>query len=336
MRVTQRHAKIAGIGMHHPKRLVTNDYFNDLYQQDVGTFLREKRNIRQRYFMADSESTSDLIIPAAARALKRAKVKPEDLQLIIVATDTPDFVSPPTSAVVQYRLGAKNAGIFDVNAACAGFVTALDIANKFIAADERYENILIVGAYGMSKHLDFADHKIATLFADGAGAAVLQPTTDPDDGVIAGYLWADGRFHDAMGLYAGGTAQPTNEDVLHSNRHKLKFLRKIPAEFNAEHWPRIAHWLLNKVGKRAQAVDHFFLTQINIDSINQTLTHLEVPLNKSHNIMDRYGYTGSACLPMAMADAYDSGKLKKGDLLLMIGSGGGVAMGGAAIRWSME
>lgn len=334
--MTQRHAKITGLGMHVPKRLVTNDDFNDLYKQDVGTFLREKRNIRQRYFMDDSESTTDLIIPAAHQALKRAGIGPEDLQLIIIATDTPDFISPPTSAVVQYRLGARNAGVFDVNAACAGFVTALDIANKFISSDERYQNILIVGAYGMSKHLDFNDHKIATLFADGAGAAVLQPTSNPDEGVIAGYLWADGQFHDAMGLYAGGTAQPTNEDVLHTNRHKLKFLRKIPAEFNAEHWPRIAHWLLNRIDRRAQDVDHFFLTQINIDSINQTMARLEVPLDRSHNIMDRYGYTGSACLPMALADAYESGKLKAGDLLLMIGSGGGVAMGGAALRWSMK
>ncbi len=334
--MTQRHAKISSIAMHVPQRLVTNDYFNDHYKQDVGTFLKEKRNIRQRYFMADSESTSDLIVPAAEKALRQAGIRAEALDLIIIATDTPDYISPPTSAVIQHRLGAKNAGVFDVNAACAGFVTALDIGNKFIASDDRYKNILIVGAYGMSKHLDFKDHKIATLFADGAGAAVLQPTTNPDEGVIAGYLWADGQFHDAMGLYAGGTAQPTNEDVLHANTHKLKFLRKIPAEFNAEHWPRIAHWLLNKIERKARDVDHFFLTQINIDSINQTMTALEVPLDKSHNIMDRYGYTGSACLPMALSDAMEAKKLKKGDLLLMIGSGGGVAMGGAAIRWSID
>jgi 3-oxoacyl-[acyl-carrier-protein] synthase III len=334
--VISRRAKIASVAMHVPARRVPNEFFNDLYKQDVGTFLREKRNIRERYFMDSTEATSDLIIPAAKAAMARARVRPEELQLIIIATDTPDFISPPTSALIQHRLGAVNAGVFDLNAACAGFVTALDVANKYIAADEHYRNILIVGAYGMSKHLDFADHKIATLFADGAGAAVLQPTTDPDEGVLTTYLWADGQFHDAMGIYAGGTAIPTNADVVGTNRHKLKFLRKIPAEFNAEHWPRIARLLLERIGRRAQDVNQYFLTQINIDSIVQTLNHLEVPVERSHNIMDRFGYTGSACLPMAMTDAWEQKKLRRGDLLLMIGSGGGVAMGGAAIRWSLD
>ncbi|MGE0764011.1 MAG: 3-oxoacyl-ACP synthase III family protein [Bdellovibrionales bacterium] len=329
-----RQAKISGVGMCVPERLIPNSYFDELHKQDLGTFLREKRNIHQRYFMRDDQATSDLIVPAAEKALKAAGISAKDLQLIIVATDTPDFISPPTAAVVQHRLQATNAGVFDLNAACAGFVTGLDTAAKFIKADERYQNVLVVGAYGMSKHLDFADYKIASLFADGAGAAVLQPTENPQEGILASYLWADGQFHDAMGIYAGGTARPINQDVLHSKMHQLKFLRKIPAQFNAEHWPRIANLLLQKIGARAQDVNHYFLTQINIDSIHQTMDRLEVPRQRSHNIMNIYGYTGSACLPMAMADALEQGKLKKGDLVLMIGSGGGVAMGGAAIRWS--
>jgi len=331
-----RWAKISSVAMHVPERLVTNQYFNDLYKQDVDTFLREKRNIKQRYFMKDSEATSDLIIPAAERALQQAGVKAADLDLIIIATDTPDFISPPTASVIQHRLGAKNAGIFDVNAACAGFVTGLDIASKFISADPRYKNVLVVGAYGMSKHLDFSDYKIASLFADGAGAAVLQPTTDVNEGILASYLWSDGQYHDAMGIYAGGTARPVNADVLNSKMHQLKFLRKIPAEFNAEHWPRIANRLLNEAGVKANDVKRYFLTQINIDSIHQTMDRLEVPRDRSHNIMDRYGYTGSACLPMALADACEQHILKKGDAILMIGSGGGVAMGGLFIRWSYD
>lgn len=331
-----RWAKISSVAMHVPERLVTNQYFNDLYKQDIDTFLREKRNIRERYFMKDSEATSDLILPAARKALAQASVNAADLDLIIIATDTPDFISPPTAAVVQHKLGAVKAGIFDVNAACAGFVTGLDIASKYISADSRYQNVLVVGAYGMSKHLDFSDYKIASLFADGAGAAILQPTSDMNEGIVASYLWSDGQFHDAMGIYAGGTARPINEDVLASKMHQLKFLRKIPAEFNAEHWPRIANHLLQQVGLRAQEVKKYFLTQINIDSIHQTMDRLEVPRQSSHNIMDRFGYTGSACLPMALADACDQHLLKRGDPILMIGSGGGVAMGGLFIRWSYD
>lgn len=328
-------AKIAGMGLCVPPRLITNQYFNELYKQDLDTFLREKRNIHQRYFMREDQATSDLIIPAAEQALKNAGISAQDLQLIIVATDTPDFISPPTAAVIQYRLGATQAGVFDLNAACAGFVTGLDTAAKFIKSDSRYQNILVVGAYGMSKHLDFADYKIATLFADGAGAAVVQATED-ETGVLASYLWSDGQFHDAMGIYAGGTARPINADVLQSKMHQLKFLRKIPPEFNGEHWPRIARLLLADQGVSAQDVKHYFLTQINIDSIHLTMDRLEVPRERSHNVMDRYGYTGSACLPMAMADACEQGRLKKGDLVMLIGSGGGVAMGGVLVRWSYD
>jgi 3-oxoacyl-[acyl-carrier-protein] synthase-3 len=333
---TQRRAKIRAVALHHPERLVTNQFFNDLYQKDLDTFLRTQRNIYQRYFMAENEATSDLILPAAQRALEQAGLKPSDLDLIIVATDTPDFVSPSTASVVHSKLGATNAGAFDVNAACAGFVTALDLAAKYIQGDERIQNILVVGAYGMSKFLNFDDYKIASLFADGAGCAVIQATTDPDEGLLETYLWADGSYHDAMGIYAGGTAQPIHHDTLDKKSHLLNFVRKIPPEFNAHHWPRVAHLLLDRARLTTKDVRHFFLTQINIDSIHQTMDALKVPRERSFNIMNTYGYTGSACLPMAMAQAQSEHILKKGDLILMIGSGGGVSMGGVLLRWSYD
>lgn len=330
-----RHGKIVGMGLHVPERCVENSYFNDLYKQDVATFLEQKRNIKRRYFMKPSESTSDLIVPAAEKALKQAGLKATDLNMIIVATDTPDQLSPATSSVVQHRLGAVPAATFDVNAACAGFVTALNIADKFIRTDDEIKNVLVVGAYGMSKFLDFDDYKIATLFADGAGAVVLQSTEDEDTGILASTLWADGQYHDAMGIYAGGTAIPVTEGVIKDRMHLLKFHRKIPVEFNAEHWPRLAHTLVNKIGASIHHVNKFFVTQINIDAVNMTMDRLELPREKSHNIMDQFGYTGSACIPMAMVDAQEKGVLKKGDLIILIGSGGGVAMGATAIRWSI-
>lgn len=331
-----RHAKIASIEMEIPERLIPNSYFNDLYKQDVDSFLRTKRNIHQRYFMRDDQATSDLIVPAAKRAMERAGIRAEALDLIIVATDTPDFISPSTASVVHHKLQAKNAGAFDLNAACAGFVTGLDVASKFIQGDEHMKNILVVGAYGMSKHLDFDDYKIASLFADGAGAAVLQPTENADEGILATHLWADGIYHDHMGIYAGGTAEPVNGEVLQRKSHLLKFTKKIPAEFNAHHWPRVANLLLDRMHVAANDVQHYFLTQINIDSIHQTMDALKVPREKSMNIMDKFGYTGSACLPMAIAEAQAQHKLKKGDLCLMIGSGGGVSMGGVLLKWSYD
>lgn len=327
------HAKITSTGFYVPERLVPNSYFNDLYKQDVDTFLRQKRNITQRYFMSPEQSTSDLIVPAATQALNKAGIGPEELDLIIVATDTPDFMSPSTAAVVQHKIKAINAGAFDINAACAGFVTALDVGSNFIRARQYNQNILVIGAYAMSKFLDFDDYKIATLFADGAGAVVLQSTPNQEEGILSSYFWADGSYKDAMGIYAGGSAYPISPEAMEKHDHLLKFHRRIPPEFNSTHWPRVIQRILEPLGYLPKDVKHYLLTQINIDSIHQTLDVLEQPHSKSHNIMDRFGYTGSACLPMALADADEQGLLKKGDLIAMVGSGGGISMGGVALRW---
>ncbi len=333
--MNQVHAHISGVGHHVPSRLVTNQYFNDLYQKDIDTFLKERRNIHQRYFMEEGECTSDLIVPACQRALVMAGKTVDDIDLIVVATDTPDYISPSTAAVVQHKLKATKAGCFDVNSACAGFVTALDMANKYIAADASYHNILVVGAYGMSRYLDFDDYKIASMFADGAGACVVSRTTE-GHGFLASELYADGQYHDYMGIYAGGTSQPLSQASLDNKAHLLNFAKKIPVETNAVHWPRLTHSILDRIQKKPKDIDTFFLTQLNIDTINAALTSLELPKEKSHNVMDQFGYTGSACIPMAISDAVAKKKLKKGDLIFMLGSGGGMSMAALAMTWGFD
>lgn len=328
-------ATIAGTGLYAPEKVVKNDYFNQLYGRDIDTFLREQRNIFERRYMAPEQATSDLIVPAAEEAMKNAGIKAEDIDLIIVSTDTPDYLSPSTASVVQYKLKAKNAATFDVNTACAGFVAALDIGSKYIAVDPRYKNVLVVGAYGMSKYLNFDDFKIATLFADGAGAAILQPSKD-ENGILASELFTDGQYHDYMGVYAGGTFKPITHDVIENKGHLLDFAKKIPIETNGTHWPRLTGKLLDRVRKTPSDVASFFMTQININSINETLDKLELPRTKSHNIMDRYGYTGSAAVGMALADAARAKKLKKGDLLILLGSGGGLSMAAMALTWGYD
>lgn len=332
---TSRNATIRGTGFYAPEKIVSNQFFNDLYKKDIHTFLKEQRNILERRWMREDQATSDLILPAATQAMKNAKITAADLDLIIVATDTPDYLSPSTAAVVQYKLGATKAGTFDLNTACAGFVTALDVACKYIQADEKYENILVVGAYGMSKYLNFDDYKIASLFADGAGAVVVQPSKD-ETGFLASHMWTDGQYHDYMGIYAGGTWKGLNEDVLHKKEHLLAFPKKIPPETNGIHWPRLSKMLLEKIGKKAQDVQHFFITQFNVQSIYETLDRLEVPRSRAHYIMDRYGYTGSASIGMCLADAAEEHKLKKNDLVFFIGSGGGMSMAVLAMTWSYD
>ncbi len=332
-----RKAVIKGTGLYAPEKVVRNEEFNQMYGKDVDSFLRAKRNIIERRYMSEDQATSDLIVPAAEQAIKNAGISVSDLDLIIVSTDTPDYLSPSTAAVVQHKLQAKRAGAFDINSACAGFVTALDMAGKYIAADPQYKNILVVGAYGMTKYLNFDDYKIATLFADGAGAVVVQAReTDATEGLLASTLFADGQYHDYMGIYAGGTRTPITHEVIENKKHLLDFAKKIPIETNGTHWPRLTRILLDRLHKKEQDIDHFFLTQINIQSIYEALDNLGLPHSKSHNVMDRYGYTGSACIPMALHDAVLQHKLKKGDLVFMLGSGGGLSMAAAALVWDYD
>jgi 3-oxoacyl-[acyl-carrier-protein] synthase-3 len=335
MNLSQRRATIAGTGMYVPERVVKNEYFDKLYNKDMNTFLREQRNIRERRWMRDDQCTSDLIIPAAEQALKNSGLKAADLDLIIVSTDTPDYLSPSTASVVSYKLGATNAGTYDINTACAGFVTALDIASKYITADENYKNILVVGAYAMSKWLNMDDYKIATLFADGASACVVKASTD-GSGFIASQMYTDGQYHDYMGIYAGGSWKTMNQDVLDKKEHLLSFPKRIPPETNGIHWPRLTRQVLDRIGKRSQDVKHFFITQFNVQSIYETMDRLEVPRERAPLVMDRYGYTGSASIGMCLADAVSEKKLKKGDLCFFIGSGGGMSMAVLALEWGYD
>lgn len=329
-----RKATIAGTGAYLPERVIPNKFFDDLYKKDIGTFLKDQRNITERRWMEPQQTTSDLIIPAAERAMKAAGIKATDLDLIIVSTDTPDFLSPSTAAVVQYRLGALKAGTFDVNTACAGFVTALDMASKYIASDLKYQNILVVGAYAMSKWLNLDDYKIATLFADGASACIVQPTAQ--GGVLDSELWTEGIYHDYMGIYAGGSARPITHDVIEKKEHLLSFPKRIPPETNGIHWPRLTHKVLNRMGKTPRDIKHFFITQFNVQSIYETMDKLEVPRDRALYVMDKAGYTGSASIGMCVDKAVQEKRLKKGDLCFFIGSGGGMSMAVVAMEWGYD
>lgn len=325
---------IAGTGFYAPEKVIPNTFFDELYKKDLSSFLKEQRNIQERRWMNADQRTSDLIIPAAEKALAAAKIKATDLDLIIVSTDTPDYLSPSTASVVAYRLGAVNSGTYDINTACAGFVVACDIASKYIAADPQYRNILVVGAYGMSKYLNMDDYKISSLFADGAAAAVIQPTEG--QGFISSTMYTDGQYHDYMGIYAGGTAQPITHQVVENKGHLLAFPKRIPPETNGIHWPRLTHKVLDRIGKTPQDVKHYFITQFNVQSIYETMDKLQLPRDRAHYVMDRYGYTGSASIGMCIADAVNQSKLKKGDLCMMLGSGGGMSMAAVVFEWGYD
>jgi 3-oxoacyl-[acyl-carrier-protein] synthase-3 len=219
--------------------------------------------------------------------------------------------------VVQHKLEAQKAAAFDLNCACAGWVTALDMAHKYIASDPAYRHVLVVGTYGMSRHLDWSDKTTCTLFADGAGAVLLRASEQP--GWRSSALFADGSFHDALGIYEKGVVQ---------------FVRRFPPTYNVEHWPRLLARAADRAGVRLTDVAQLIFTQINLRTIEATMEKLELPLSRTHWVMDKWGYTGSACIPMALDDALEAGKLRRGDLVAFCGSGGGVAMAASIFEWN--
>jgi 3-oxoacyl-[acyl-carrier-protein] synthase-3 len=236
--------------------------------------------------------------------------------------------------VLHGRLGLRHgAGTFDLNSACAGFATALDTAWKYLRADERYQRVLVVAVYAMSKYLDPADKKTVTIFADGAGAVVVERSEQP--GILASELYADGSLAPGMGIFAGGSAEPVTEAVLHEGvRNRLRFVEKYPKEVNEQGWPRIARSVLARAGATVEEVDLWLWTQVNLSTIRLVMERLQVPMERAHTVMGKWGYTGSACLPMALDDAVRAGRLQPGGLVLMTGSGAGLSMGCVALRWN--
>jgi 3-oxoacyl-[acyl-carrier-protein] synthase-3 len=325
-------ATIIAAGAYAPERVIPNAYFNDLLGTDVDTWLRENVQIYERRWCAPDESTADLAEQAARQTLERAGVGAQELDLIIISTDTPEFVSPSTASVVQHRLGATNAGTFDINTACAGFVTALDMGAKYIAADSQYRYVLVIGAYAMSKYLNMTDKKTVTLFADGAGAVLLRSEENTDRGMLASELISKGEYNEWMGIYAGGAREPVTPEVLERGAHQLQFVRKFPKELNPQIWSQMVRTLAERSGTSPDAVDRFFFTQININSIWETMDMLGLDRDLGHTIMHHYGYTGSACIPMAFNDAWEKELVKPGDLVYFVGSGGGLAFASAAFR----
>jgi 3-oxoacyl-[acyl-carrier-protein] synthase-3 len=328
-----RHAAILGTGSYVPERVITNAELERMLGEPLDEWLRQNVGIERRHVMADDQVTSDLCVAAARRALDDAGVPADELDLILVASDTPDYLSPGTASAVQHKLGAHRAGTFDVNCACASWVTALDTGAKAIVADADYCRVLVIGAYAMTRFLDWKDKRTATLFADGAGAVVLGESARP--GVLAAKLSAVGEYHDALGIYTGGSARPaTAANVAEHGPPHVQFVRRFPATFNTERWPELVRATLHKAGLALEDVSLFLFTQLNLRTIEAVMDVLGQPRDKAHHIMHKWGYTGSACIPMALDDARAQGRIKPGDLIVLCASGGGISMAAAAIRWT--
>lgn len=326
-----RNARILGSGSFVPADVYPNSWFDSHFDKPPGPWLEENLNIRERHWCSPKESTLDLSEQAALDTLKNTGLDATELDLIILATDTPEVLSPATSTALQYRLGAKNAVTFDLNNACAGFINGLDIAGRYLQTDPDFKKIMVIGVYAISKFLNFRDKKTATIFGDGAAALIL--SGENGSGAYLGSKFTtDGSYFDYMGIYGGGSKHPYSEITPDDPSLYLQVLKRYPDELNPDTWVRLILDLSRKTGIQPNEIDHFFFTQINIQGILLTLEKLGINPERSHNIMDRYAYTGAACLPMAFHDASVKEKIRPGDLVLFTGSGAGASFGTAAFR----
>ena len=331
-----RNVQILSTGSYVPERVVTNAEVDAMMGESTGDWLLANVGIKERRWMAPEQVTSDLIVEASKKALERAGITATDLDLIIVSTDTPDYLSPSTSIVVQYKLGADKAGCYDINSACAGWVTALDQGAKYLMTEPTMKYILVVGGYGMSRFIDYKDKKTANLFADGAGAVVLG--VGEEQGFLASNLLAVGSFHNALGIYTGGTYRPcTPENMAQFGAPKVEFVKKFPKTFNTEYWPKLMKGALDKAGLTFDDVEQYYFTQLNLRTIEVMMDLLKQPIEKTHWVMDKWGYTGSPCVIMALDDAIAQGKgPKPGDVILFCASGGGITMASSVWKWTAK
>ncbi|MCS6804823.1 MAG: beta-ketoacyl-ACP synthase III [Acidobacteriota bacterium] len=324
---------ITGLGACVPDRVLTNADLEAMVDT-TDEWIRTRTGIRERRICTEAEATSDLALKAAQQALASAGVKPEELDLIVHATMTPDRLWPSTGSTVQGRLGAVNAGAFDVNAACSGFIYALAVGAQMVRTG-LYRKVLVIGADVVTKFLDYTDRQICVLFGDGAGAVLLEPVPEQDEGLISFFLGSDGTRSQVMYIPAGGSRIPPSH---HALDEKLNF----PVMDGFETF-QFATWaMMDSIQKalahspyQIQDVNLIVPHQANIRIIQTAARWLSVPMEKFSVTIDRYGNTVAASIPLSLYDEVRAGRLQRGDLVALTSFGAGLTWASALLRWTI-
>jgi 3-oxoacyl-[acyl-carrier-protein] synthase III len=306
-------AGIIGIGRYLPEKIVTNADLEKMMDTS-DEWIRTRTGIEQRRIASDDIDTSDMAFFAAEKAIADAGIGPEDIDLILVATVTPDTPFPSVACRIQERLGAMKAAAMDISAACAGFMYGIVTAKQFIETSV-YKNVLVVGVEKLSKITDWNDRNTAVLFGDGAGAAVIGPVSD-HRGILAFELGADGT---------GGKHLYQDEYIIMNGREVFKFAVRQMGE-------SCIH-VLDKAGLKKEDVDFLIPHQANIRIMEASRQRLELPVEKMSKTVDKYGNTSAASIPISIVEELEAGKIKDDDLIVMVGFGGGLTWGAIAIRW---
>jgi 3-oxoacyl-[acyl-carrier-protein] synthase-3 len=318
------HATITGLGAHVPERVITNDELSQLVETS-DEWIVERTGIRERRIAADSEALSDLALPAARQALEQAGIEGRDVDLVIVATVTPDMMFPSTAAILADQLGATDAAAYDLSAGCTGFMYALAQAYGMVAGGLS-QRALAVGGDVLSRVLDWSDRSTVVLFGDGAGAVVIEPSQEA--GFLAFELGADGAGGEHLWLPGSGsrTFEEPEKFVKMNGREVFKFATRVLVQSGEA--------VLDRCGTRVEDVDLYVPHQANVRIIDHATKKLGVPSERVVINVDRYGNTSSGSIPLALTEAQADGRLRTGSLVLMTGMGAGLTWGSALMRWT--
>jgi len=324
------YAKVLATGGRAPDRVVTNDFFNYLVE-DADDWIFSRTGIRERRFVAEDEATSDLATAAALNALAAGKIDPLELDCVIVATSTPDMILPATACMVQKNIGAANAFAFDMNAVCSSFVYAVDTADSFIRSG-KYRKIMVIGADTYSKILDFQDKTTAPLFGDGAGAMILG-ATEEKKGILQTLIKSDGNGWELIQVPSSGTRKPVTAETIANRENTFKMAGKSVFVFATDVIPQIIEIVTAKAGIKATDLDHIIPHQANVRIIDFISKKTGIAKEKFLLNLDRYGNTAAASVGLALDENLRNGTIKEGELVLMMGFGGGLSWGGLLIQF---
>ena len=326
-----RHATITGTGSYLPERVVTNHDIEKLVDTS-DEWIRQRTGIRERRIAEDNVATSDLCIHAARSAIKNAHINPLDIQMILVATVTPDTFFPSTACYVQKGIGAKNASAMDISAACAGFLYGLDLADGMIRSG-RYDTILVVGGEIFNNIVDWNDRGTCVLFGDGAGAAVVQATDEPK-GILASYIGSDGDYADIelLGIPAGGSRMPVTAEVIDLKLNKIQMNGREVFKLGVRLMPEAAQRVLRAANVSIEDIDLLIPHQANLRIIEAVGDRLGMPRDKVYVNIDKYGNTSAATVIIALDEAIREGRAKPGDLLLLVTFGAGLTWGSTLLQ----
>jgi len=326
-------ATITAVGMYVPDKILDNKYFESIVDT-TDEWITTRTGIKERRIL-EKGATSDMAVEAVKDLMKNSNLKPEEIDVIIVATITPDMFFPSTACLVQEKIGAKNAWGFDLSAACSGFLFALQTAASFIESG-KYKKVLVIGADKMSSITDYTDRNNCILFGDAASAVLLEPTEDLNYGIKDSMLFCDGSGKDSLYMKAGGSLYPASMETVQNKWHYIYQDGKAVFKVAVKGMADVSYDIMKKNNLKADDIAYLVPHQANLRIINATAERMGLSMDKVMINIHKYGNTTAATIPLCLTEYYREGKLKKGDNLILAAFGAGFTWGAIYLTWSLD